>query len=411
MPRHAIVAIYAHPEAYPPTLNALGELARHFEQVSVVYRPIMETHWRYPDNVTLLPSGAAMHVREQERLPVLEKVKLFAGYVRDLRRAIAKHRPELVLVYDALALFAWSLVRLTGPPAHKVWYHNHDVLHVPPGRLSLNWFASRAEKRVFKHLDVFSLPAEERKIYFPMERLRGRYAFLPNLPSAHGPWRSVQASPPADVFRLLYQGHIFEGHGFEQILSLMPFEVGGKPVELVLAGWITDEYRRKLEEMARSRRAEAFLKITGVLPYEELTRLTASCHVGLAVFNMDRHAMASSAGTASNKIYEYAAAGLPVLYFDDEHYRRHLGQYRWTAATDLSVSSLVEALQYMHDNWPEMSSAAKADFFEKLNFEAHFRPVYQHLLAGGLLKKSASRADSKASLPTEAPSQGPLNGR
>lgn len=375
----ALVAIYAHPEAYPPTLNAIGLMAKELNDISILHRPIMESNWTYPPNVSLVPSGAAMHVREQEQLPLLQKIKLFGTFVRDLRRHLIQQRPRLVLIYDALALFAYSLVRKTPLPKHKVWYHNHDVLFVPEGRLSLNWFASRAEKRIFSKLDFFSLPANERAKFFPMERLNGRYFFLPNLPSVNNFRNIRQSSPPGSEFRLIYQGHVYAGHGFEEIIELMPFETNAKKVKLLLVGWITEAYKKKIERLVKKRGAEDSVEIRGVVPYGELASLTASCHLGLAVFNFD-NPMAATAGTASNKIYEYAACRLPVLYYDDAHFRQHLGSYSWAVPTDLSAASLRNALTHIAGNWQALSNKAREDFYRELNFEAMFQPVFQQVL-------------------------------
>ena len=375
----ALVAIYAHPEAYPPTLNALGAMADKLEEIAVLHRPIMESNWSYPPNVYLVPSGAAMHVREQEQLPLLQKVKLFGTFVRDLRRLIVRQRPGLVLIYDALALFAYSLVRKTPLPKHKTWYHNHDVLFVPQGRLSLNWFAGRAEKRAFSGLDFFSLPANERTKFFPMERLKGRYFFLPNLPSVNQFRNISPACPPDDEFRLIYQGHVYAGHGFEEIIRLMPFEINGKKVKLFLVGWITEEYRAEIARLAAKQGASASVEITGVVPYRQLAELTPTCHAGLAIFNFD-NPMAATAGTASNKIYEYAACGLPVLYYDDAHFRQHLGSYSWAVPTDLSPDSLRNALKKIAGNWQPLSHHAREDFQQELNFEAVFQPIFHQIL-------------------------------
>ncbi len=375
----ALVAIYAHPEAYPPTLNAIGVMSQQLSRIWVLHRPIMASNWNYPSNVELVSSGAAMDVREQERLPLLQKIRLFATYVRDLRRMLQRQRPEIVLVYDALALFAYWLVRFTPLPRHKVWYHNHDVLFVPPGRLSLNWFASRAEKRIFPRLDFFSLPANERKKFFPMERLKGRYFFLPNLPSVNIFPKPRAESRPGDELRIIYQGHVSKGHGFEEIIRLLPMEMEGRKVKLLLVGWITDEYKSELQRLAKEQGAEASLKICGVLPYHNLAKLTASCHAGLAVFNLD-NPMAATAGTASNKIYEYAACGLPVLYFDNPHYRQHLGRYAWAIPTDLSPDSLRKAFQRIAAEGKPAGKAAREDFLQKLNFEAVFQPVFKQIL-------------------------------
>jgi hypothetical protein len=44
----ALVAKNAHPEAYPPTLNALAQLSEQFDSIFLLFRPLMPVLWNYP---------------------------------------------------------------------------------------------------------------------------------------------------------------------------------------------------------------------------------------------------------------------------------------------------------------------------------------------------------------------------
>lgn len=369
-----LAVLYSHPEGYPPTLNALGQLAGLFDEISVLFRPILPTEWPYPENVKLCPSGEAMNVRVQEQLPVKRKIALFLGFVRDFRRKLQQDKPDVVLLYDALPVLAFSLVRAALPKGTTVWYHNHDVLEAVQKRFSLNWFAYRLERKMLPHLDLFTLPAQERKRYFPMETFRGQYFFLPNQPSVAF-YRQYRATPkPAGQFRVIYQGHVDEGHGIEEILAMMPCEVQGRPLRLVLKGWLRDDYRAKLTEIIAAKGLEKQVEFVGYTAYQELPKLTASCHVGIAI-HTKTDVMNKTLGTASNKIYEYAAVGLPVLYFDNPHFRQHLGPFGWAIPTDLTPSSLRDCFGKIASDYERISSLAIADFETSLNFEYHFAQI------------------------------------
>jgi glycosyltransferase involved in cell wall biosynthesis len=372
--KRLLAVIYSHPEGYPPTLNALAQLSGMFDEVSVLYRPVLPGEWEYADNVRLCPSGEDMNVRVQEQLPIHKKMLLFANFVRDFRQQVKEGQPDVVLLYDALAVLAFSFVRSVIPASTLVWYHNHDVLEPTQKKYSLNWFAYRTEKKMFPQFDMFSLPSQERRQYFPMDNLKGQYFFLPNQPAVSF-YKQFQNIKKTDKqFRVIFQGHIAEGHGIEEIIDLMPCEVLGRPLHLVLKGWIRDEFKGYLLKKIAEKGLENSVEFVGYTAYQELPKLTASCHVGIAIF-MKTDIMNKTLGTASNKIYEYAAVGLPVLYFDNPHFREHLGQYEWAIPTDVSPASLKVCFENIAANFDQLSAAAMRDFGKDLNFEHHFRQV------------------------------------
>ena len=69
-----------------------------------------------------------------------------------------------------------------------------------------------------------------------------------------------------------------------------------------------EEYRRELEQLAAGNGVENRLVFAGFGPYREVPELASSCAVGLGIFT-GQDMMNRTLGTASNKIYEYAAVG------------------------------------------------------------------------------------------------------
>jgi hypothetical protein len=86
-------------------------------------------------------------------------------------------------------------------------------------------------------------------------------------------------------------------------------------------------------------------------------------------------------GTASNKIYEYAAVGLPVILFDTPHFRRHLGSREWAFFTDLSEASPLAVLGQIVERYEAASATAIRDFEQEFNYERVFVPVLERVVA------------------------------
>jgi glycosyltransferase involved in cell wall biosynthesis len=373
-----LISLYSHPESYPPTLNAITELSKLYKEIVILYRPFFKDEWIYPVNVTLIPSGKKMNVREQEAKSLLVKIFLFVQFKIKMLGLLLKYRPKTILLYDAFPLFAYYLIKkiLIVKPAY-VWYHNHDVPDKTRNRkFSIGWFATNYEHSMFAKTDIFSLPSNERKKYYPVEKLKGKYFFLPNYPSlkVYNQWPVLKTN---DTIRILFQGHIDVGHGIEQLLQLMPFTVCNKPIQLVLKGILKQDAKERLAAYI-NKDNKAFIEIHGYTSYQELIKITSSCHIGLAI-HTGKDIMNTTLGTASNKIYEYAACGLPVVYFDNEHYNAHLSKHKWAFATDLSNESLFDCIQNIMYDFDKLSASARKDFENELNFEKNFSHLCDYL--------------------------------
>jgi hypothetical protein len=88
-------------------------------------------------------------------------------------------------------------------------------------------------------------------------------------------------------------------------------------------------------------------------------------------------------GTASNKLYEYAAVGLPVLYLNEPHFNRYLQQYNWAFPVELTTASIRAAITAITEKYEYYSASAHESFRQGLNFEAFFGPVKQYLENNG----------------------------
>lgn len=375
-----VIGIYSHPEYYPPTLNALEYLAGIYEHVYVVHRNITGFDWKYPANVTLLFAGEAVPVREAEAMSLRIKLKLFSKFTRLLKKTIRKHRPHTILMYDSMALLGLRLVYPFISKPKCLWYHNHDVSEPQYLRkYSLAWMAWKSENWALPKLNLFSLPATERREYFSMDLFKGDFWFLPNFPSKKIYSSLVVAGRnSSDSFRLLYQGSIGPEHGLEEIIPLLSVPVHGKTLQLVLKGFISDEYLEELKSLATQHGVAAQLIYLPPGGYRGVIENAFTCHAGIGI-HKKQDAMNKTLGTASNKIYEYAAAGMPALVYDNAHFRKTLDKRNWIAFTDTEKTSLQSVLRHIVENGEEMGRQARNDFEKGLCFEDYFLPLVRHL--------------------------------
>jgi glycosyltransferase involved in cell wall biosynthesis len=379
--RNLLVVIYGHPEYYPPTLSALENLSLLYENIYVLHRNLHGFDWDYPDNVQLIGEKKNYTPGEVEAAGFLKKLFWYGRFSWKLLWSVRKYKPDSILIYDYQAILAYRVSYLLTRKPHILWYHNHDVAeerYIRKG--SLTWCSWKSEKWIFPKLDIFSLPALERKVCFPMSLLRGEFFYLPNFPSAYiypvGQQKNKSADP---VFRILFQGSIGPLHGLEELISLLNQKIGGKQLVLVLKGFVSREYLGQLQQIAQKNGVSDKLIYVGPTDYRQVIENGKSCHIGIGI-HMKDDMMNQTLGTASNKIYEYAALGLPVILYDNSHFREILGKFNWTFFTDGSSGSLKKCLEQIIPDYDRLSKEALSDFQHELSFEHYFANLKTFLI-------------------------------
>ena len=381
---NVLVALYADLELYPPSLNAVNELAARVQQVHVVVRSLGHRCAQLPDNVSITTAVTRNGEEELRTLSGWEKAADFARYVRCLRRVWSESSPCMIVAFDPVPLMAVRLSRKL-KSACLLWYHNHDKeLRNSNRPFSVGWWAYETERRAFRRIDFFSVPARERLALFPVDKLRNPPAVLPNYPS----WRRIGQQSPRrteNEIRLVYQGSLGRHHGFDEIVPWLGREVCGKRLSLTLIGKIDDDYRTELMMLAEHCGVAGWVTIKSFVHFTELPRVLSQFDIGLAI-HKPVGVTYSTGGTASNKIYEYAAAGLPVVLYDSPHYREHLGEHEWAAFSSLTWADFSRAVERLMENLEWRSSGAMNDIRESLNYENCFEAAWSRLLH--LLRRS-----------------------
>ena len=371
-----IVAVYSHPEFYPPTLNAIQELSQQFNTVFVLSRNVLKPEWDYPKNVQLIISGRFRSIRNSESTNTFIKVTSFLTFTLHFLKLLIIQKPRFVQVCDVIPLFSLFLIKKIILNKTKIWYHNHDVSEIELCRkYSIGWFASKNETKMFPFIDIFTLPAKDREKYFPINELKGHYYFLPNYPSLQFYNKfEIKNKVITNEIKLVYQGSIGPGHGLEEIIAILNEKIIGLELSLHLKGFISEDYKLELIRLSQKYIIENRVCFYGVTAYQEVPKLASTCHIGIGI-HTGSDIMNATLGTSSNKIYEYAALGLPVLLFENDHFRNILADNKWSEFTDLSKSSLIQAITNIVTNYSLMNQSANETFYYQLNYECNFKKL------------------------------------
>jgi glycosyltransferase involved in cell wall biosynthesis len=381
-PSRVLLAIYADPERYPPTLSTATYLAEQGVEVTLLGRHFHPSRFAYPEGVNVVRSHPLLPMEALHQVSRLRKVGFFLTFCRKLWQRVRRERPQLIIAHDLLAAYAWYGVRRFIPARlrPRFWYHSHDFIHGHTlSRASVFSLAKRAEPDILGVADIFSIPVTERKSFYPLGNFRGDFYTIPNYPLQRFGEQREANSPSTDRIRLLYQGSLGDNHGFREWIGVAGKKVDGLPLDLTLIGPIRPDYKKELEDLATELGVTDYVHLLPPVPYESLAAVTSACHIGLATHLPGERAIYTYGATSSNKIYEYAALGKPVVLYDTPHYRQYLDEYAWTAFTDLTEVSLLKAVGDLWEGYRAHSAQASTDFQQQLHFEAVFAPVWEKI--------------------------------
>lgn len=345
------------------TFETCHALARRGHQVRLVVRA--DTH--VPPRDPWAFYGAA-------RAGGLEVVALgLAGPAVARRVAFLACAVELASRRDADAIFtrdlgvASALLRLPRPLRPPIVYESHGraaVFGAAMGDLLSTGRAASArkqrrlaarERRVWRLADGYltlthALATELAAAYGE----RRRHAVVPD---AARPPAPLTAPPPGPV-RVLYAGHLYPWKGVDTLVraialapALAATIVGGHPAEPDL-----DRVRRLVDDLGLAPR----VTLTGMVPPAEVAHRLREAHV-LALPNSAT--AVSAAYTSPLKLFEYLAAGRPVVASDLPAFREVLSEQEAVFVAADDPGALAGALVALAGDEParlRMGAAAHA---------------------------------------------------
>jgi glycosyltransferase involved in cell wall biosynthesis len=196
-----------------------------------------------------------------------------------------------------------------------------------------------------------------------------RFHLLPNMPG--GELEAVTPLPSDGPVRLVYQGGLRKASGLPELIAALRDRPG---IVLDVYGGGSEEGR--LREATRVSGISDRVRFHGVVPFEKLPELMAGAHAGI---HLVQPTCDSFALTLSNKIFDYARAGVPVLFSDNPAHRLLLEEFRVGVVADASspdaVGAALDRLLADRESFAEACLAARA----RWRWENFFRGVPEML--------------------------------
>jgi glycosyltransferase involved in cell wall biosynthesis len=194
---------------------------------------------------------------------------------------------------------------------------------------------------------------------------RVRFHLLPNMPG--GEPEAIVPAPKDGPVRLVYQGGLRKASGLPELIAALRDRPG---IRLDVYGGGSEA--GFLREATRVSEISDRVSFHGVVPFEKLPALMAGAHAGI---HLVQPTCDSFALTWSNKIFDYARAGVPVLFSDNPAHRALLEEFRVGVVADAfspaAIGAALDRLLADRDGYAEACRAAR----ERWRWETFFHGI------------------------------------
>jgi glycosyltransferase involved in cell wall biosynthesis len=176
------------------------------------------------------------------------------------------------------------------------------------------------------------------------------------------------------LFSLIYIGGLDEIRGITQIIKALEFFNSDNQLKLTLCGdFYPEDYEWKLRSL------EGFKKVEylGWLEPYQIPDLLGKCDAGIVCFLPEPNHM----NAMPNKMFEYMAAGLPVIASNFPLWKRIVGGSGCGICVDpLKPEEIARAITYLvnhHDLRKEMGENGRKAVLEKFNWEKESKKLIE----------------------------------
>ncbi len=380
------VVIYSNPDYLPPSSSAIRLLSNKYNVV-VISRSQDEASGVYPENVELIRLGKHGTAIYKEKQPFIIRIAEYILFLIKVRCIVRRRRCSLVYGFDnhgfIAAFFASRVFRHI-----PLIYHNLDIYS--SGKFNMfSWIMERAEFHLLRFAEAAVFCNSRRKEYFASKTaMPGQIFIAMNAPLRLDILPKNRLSPillergfPENVKVVFYQGAINRDHFIVEIIRSMK----QWPLDsvLVMCGIALEDYKDKLyREIEKS----DFNKRIIILPYvqhSELKFYTSGASLGLALFNFGSGDLnLSSMAGASNKFFEYFAAGVPVLTNSGGDFNSLIQDdavYTAESVSEIDIGNAINSALSDVNELNRRKLIARRLHLDKFNYEMQMAPVLSFL--------------------------------
>ena len=378
-----LITIYANPDYYPPTVYAVRILSSYFA-IHILCRNMDAPMQEWPSGVTIERFGAYAPVGEKEAAGAGAKLIEYAKFAARTRALIKQTRPAAVYSYDPHAFVASMLGRI-GRRATPLIFHLHEL----PETQNLRWnslegWIVRTALRATGSADAVLCPEKFRARHWLSAARDSRAPIIvPNCPDRsyfHPPqdWGETIASR-LRAREVTYVGYASADNGHLEGLRAIALTDG---IRMRVIGGYRPDFGTRFNTLARELGVADRVSLDGWLRQDELVARASAAGAGLSLHKPVSKGL-EYLGSASNKLFEYAAMGLPVVVPDRASYRDFLGDAEWVTYADIeqpeSIARAISSIFADGERYVAMSRAARRAFEEQYNYAKVFAPALDRI--------------------------------
>ncbi|WP_260479848.1 glycosyltransferase family 4 protein [Listeria booriae] len=207
---------------------------------------------------------------------------------------LKKRKPNCKIIYDMHENFPAMLRTKEWIPA--------------PARIPLSKWLAHKEKQWMPVCDAVIFAETSYKKQY--EQVAIQQVDILNLPT----WQAETKANKEETFTFVYVGDIVRDRGVFDMLDLMRTlkQRGYAQIHLKLIGPMQPQVEAEVTAYIAKHELESIVTTFGRIPYTEIWQHYATAHVGLCLL----HPIPNYMHSLATKLFEYMAAGLPILATD-----------------------------------------------------------------------------------------------
>lgn len=324
------------------------------------------------DKIQMIPCPAkVVQIPEKydgQQKSVFRKLKREWLRFKMVRDAIIEEKPDLIHANDLNALIpAYAAKR----KLHcKLIYDSHEINvenYTTEGRSPLAGIMRMFEKYIVKRIDLMVCVSNAAADYFSSEYGIRKPMVVTNCSLKRE--TLTETSQKHKKFEILNHGQFYPGRGYEEMVKAAELLAQYPGIRFCVRGFGKLEQCMREKVVAKSLNNFIFYPPVNV---EQLIPEASHSHVGVAI---TKPICLNFKLSVSNKLFEYAAAGLPVIMSDIPEHRYLNKKYNFgVVISENTPQALAEAVMKLYGDeelYSTLSSNAKR-MSQELNWENEF---------------------------------------
>lgn len=283
-------------------------------------------------------------------------------------KAIIEEGPDIIHANDLNALIpAYKACKKLGCKliydSHEIYIENNFLMDKKLYKIYLKFI----EKRILKKIDLMVCVSNAAAEYFSSKYHIKKPMVVTNCSLKIETLTDM--SDKHDGFEVINHGQFYEGRGYEEMIEAAALLTGYKDIKICVRGFgrLEDSMRNKVKD----KKLNNFIFYPPV-NVEQLIPEASRSHIGIAI---TKPICLNFKLSVSNKLFEYAAAGLPVIMSDIPEHRYLNEQYHFglilSENTPHALAEAIKKLYADHTLYEELAANSRK-MSQEINWENEF---------------------------------------